>query len=154
MAAIPSPAEKNRGAIPYLSIKGATQALDFYAKAFGAKELMRIPAPGDTIGHAEIEIEGARVYLADEFEEIDFRSPLSRGGVSVLLCVYVADVDAVIKRAVEAGAAPGRPVEDKFYGERSGEVTDPFGHRWSFSTVKEVLSPEEMLRRAAETPHG
>jgi PhnB protein len=134
-------------AIPYLMIRGAAQAIDFYKKAFGAEEKMRFPMPDGTIGHAEILIEGAPVFLADEGEGGGMQSPQQLGGTTVTVSVYVNDVDAFAKRAEGAGAKVLRPVADQFYGERSVSLQDPFGHGWHFATVKETLTAEEMMKR-------
>jgi PhnB protein len=134
---------------PYLSIKGAAAAIDFYKRAFGAMEMMRMAQPDGRIGHAELQIGDSRVMLADEFPEMDFRSPASVGGTPVTLHMYVEDVDAVVSQAVAAGAKLVRPVQDQFYGDRSGTVTDPYGHVWHVATHKEDLSMEEIRRRAA-----
>jgi PhnB protein len=132
---------------PYLSCKGAAQALDFYARAFGARERMRM---GDetTIGHAEITIGNAVIYLADEHPNIDFLSPQTIGGTPVIVHVYVEDVDAIARDAEAAGAKILRPVADQFYGDRTVVLQDPFGHRWSFATHVEDVTEEEMQRRA------
>lgn len=135
---------------PYLAIDGAAQALDFYKKAFGATERMRMDAPGGKIGHAEIEIEGGLIMLADPFPDMDFRSPQTLGGSPVTIHIYVKDVDAFCARAAEAGATITRAVADQFYGDRSGQLKDPFGHAWSIATHVEDVSPEEMQRRAAK----
>jgi len=134
---------------PYLSIKGAAEALDFYKKAFGAKETMRVSGPHGTIGHAEVEIGGSRVMFADEFPDMGFLSPKSIGGTSVHLHLYVENSDKTVEQAVDAGAKLLRPVADQFYGDRSGSVEDPFGHVWHIATRKENLSPEEIAQRAA-----
>ena len=134
-------------AIPYLMIRGAANAIDFYQKAFGAEEVMRFPMPDRTIGHAEIRIEGAPVFLADESPEAGMQSPQQLGGTTVTISVYVKDVDTFAQRAVDAGAAVLRPVADKFYGERTVSFKDPFGHTWHFSTVTEELTVEEMMKR-------
>jgi PhnB protein len=134
-------------AIPYLMIRGAAEAIDFYKKAFGAEETMRFPMPGGTIGHAEIRIEGAPVFLADEAPEAGMKSPQQLGGTTVTVSVYVKDVDAFAKRADGAGAKVLRPVADQFYGERTVDLQDPFGHAWHFSTVKETLTVDEMMKR-------
>jgi PhnB protein len=134
-------------AIPYLMIRGAAEALDFYKKAFGAGETMRFPMPDGRIGHAEIQIEGAPVFLADESPESGMRSPQQLGGTTVTVSVYVKDVDAFAKRAEAAGAKVLRPVADQFYGERNVGFQDPFGHIWYFSTVKETLTVEEVMKR-------
>lgn len=137
------------GVTPYLSVKGAAGAIEFYRKAFGATELMRIDAPGGKIGHAEIKIGDAVVMLADEHPEINFRGPEALGGSPVVLHLYVEDVDAFCQRAVAAGAQLIRAVEDQFYGDRSGQLRDPFGHVWSIATHIEDVSPEEIKKRAA-----
>jgi len=134
-------------AIPYLMVRGAADALDFYKKAFAAEEIMRFPMPDGLIGHAEIRIEGAPVFLADEGPGVGMQSPKQLGGTTVTVSVYVADVDAFATRAERAGATVLRPVADQFYGERSVSFQDPFGHSWSFSTVKETLTVEEMKKR-------
>ena len=141
--------EGYEGATPYLIINGASAALDFYKKGFGAAEIMRIPAPEGRIGHAEIKIGKAVVMLADECPGMDYKSPRSLGGSPVSMMVYVPDVDAFVKRAVDAGAKLTRPVEDKFYGDRSGSLEDPFGHHWHFATHIEDVPPAEMAKRAA-----
>jgi len=141
--------DQYRGATPYLSVKGAAKALEFYKKAFGATEVMRMAQPDGRIGHAEIKIGDALVMMADEFPEMGFKSPQSLGGSPVTIHFYVEDVDAVFKRALSAGAEERRPVADQFYGDRSGQLVDPFGHVWSIATHKEDVSPEEMQKRAA-----
>jgi PhnB protein len=137
------------GAIPYLIVKDAARAIEFYKQAFGAAEVMRFTDPHGKIGHAEIHIGEALVMLADEFPELEVRSPESYGGSPVTIHLYVEDVDAVAERAIEAGARLLRPVEDQFYGDRGGKFGDPFGHVWWFATHKEDVSPEEMKKRAA-----
>ncbi|HVO62034.1 MAG TPA: VOC family protein [Terriglobales bacterium] len=134
---------------PYLIIKGAARAIDFYKQVFGATELMRFPGPGGMIGHAEIKIGDFPIMLADEAPQMGYRSPQSIGGTPVSLILYVQDVDKVVDRAVKAGAKLERPVADQFYGDRNGTIHDPFGHVWTISTHKEDVSPEEMQRRAA-----
>ena len=134
---------------PYLSIKGAAAAIEFYQKAFDAREVMRISQPDGRIGHAELQLGDSRVMLADEHPDMDFRGPQALGGSPVHLHMYVDDVDAVVARAVGAGAKIVRPVQDQFYGDRLGTVSDPFGHVWHVSTHKEDLTPEEIGRRAA-----
>jgi PhnB protein len=140
-------------AIPYLSIRGAAAAIDFYKRAFGATELMRVAQPDGRVGHAEIKIGQAMVMLADEFPEMGFKSPQAYGGSPVTIHLYVEDVDAVARQAVGAGATLQRPVEDQFYGDRAGQLVDPFGHVWHVSTHKEDVPPEELRRRAAAL-HG
>ncbi|HEX8131109.1 MAG TPA: VOC family protein [Pyrinomonadaceae bacterium] len=134
---------------PYLHITGAARAIEFYKEIFGATEVMRIDAPGGKIGHAEIKIGDSHIMLADEFPEMDVRSPQSFGGSPVGLLLYVEDVDAVAERAVAAGAKLQSPLEDKFYGDRMGKLVDPFGHIWAIATHKEDVSPEEMAERMA-----
>jgi PhnB protein len=134
----------------YLRIKGAAQALDFYRSAFGAVERYRMPMPDGKIGHAEITIGDSIVMLADEFPDMKVKGPQSLGGTSVGLLLYVKDVDAAFQRALDAGAKVLRPVQDQFYGDRSGSVVDPFGHEWTLSTHKEDVDPEEMKERAKE----
>jgi PhnB protein len=138
------------GALPYLSVRDAAGALDFYKKAFGAEELMRFPMPDGKIGHAEIKIGKAIVMLADEFPEQDFLSPQTIGGSPVQIMVYVEDVDSVAKQAEKAGAKVLSPVADQFYGDRSGRLQDPYGHVWYISTHKEDVAPEEMQKRHDE----
>jgi PhnB protein len=133
---------------PYLIVKGGARALDFYKKAFGASERMRMDGPNGTIGHAEIEIGDSAIMLADEFPDMGFRSPQSIGGAGVSIHLYVEDVDAAFNRAVAAGAKVLRPVQDQFYGDRTGTLEDPFGHVWSIATHKEDLSMEELRKRA------
>ena len=135
---------------PYLSVKGGAAAVEFYTHVFGATERMRMPGPGDTIGHSELELGQSLIMLADEAPDIGFLSPKTLGGTPVIVSVYVEDVDAVVERAVQAGATLLRPVEDQFYGDRSGQFEDPFGHRWSVASRVEELSAEEMERRSAE----
>jgi PhnB protein len=151
MALKPIP-EGYHSVTPYLIIKGAAQAIDFYKKAFGATELMRFPGPNDTVMHAEIKIGDSPVMLADEHESGPYRSPLAVGGTPVSLMVYVEDVDTVFNQAVSWGAKSTRAVEDQFYGDRSGNLTDPFGHVWTIATHKEDVSTEEMQRRMAALP--
>lgn len=132
---------------PMLAVRGAAQALEFYKQAFGAVELFRLE-DGDKIGHAQIRIGTAEIMLADEYPEHN-ASPSQLGGTSVILHLYVEDVDAVAAQAVAAGAELVRPVEDQFYGDRSGKLRDPFGHVWLIATPVEVVSIEEMQRRLA-----
>ena len=136
---------------PYLCIRGAAKALDFYARAFCAKEKFRLPM-GERIGHAEILIGDSHVMLADEMD--DHRSPQSYGGTPVSLMIYTDDVDAMFKRAIAAGATQKRPVENQFYGDRTGVLVDPFGHVWSIATHVEDVSEEEIGRRMAAMSQG
>ena len=132
---------------PYLIIKGAAEAIEYYKKALGAKERMSMPQPDGRVGHAELQIGDSVVMLADEFPEMNVRSPKSIGGSAVTIHLYVDDVDAVAKKAVAAGAKELTPVKDQFYGDRAGKIEDPFGHIWYISTHKEDLSMEEIERR-------
>jgi PhnB protein len=134
---------------PYLSVKGAASAIAFYKKAFGAKEIMRMPGPGGTIGHAEIQIGDSRIMLADEYPEMNFRSPQAFGGTPVAISLYVQDVDRVVKKAIAGSAKVLRPVTDQFYGDRSGSLEDPFGHVWHVATHKEDIPMKELKKRAA-----
>lgn len=136
------------GATPYLIIKGAARALEFYKNAFGASEVMRMPGPGGTVGHAEIKIGQAIIMLADEFPDMNCKGPQSFGGSPVSIMVYVKDVDTFVDRAVSAGAKVCRPVANQFYGDRSGSLEDPFGHQWHFATHVEDVPPDEMAKRA------
>jgi PhnB protein len=131
---------------PYLIVDDADAALDFYARAFGAEELFRLPA-GDRIAHAEIRIGDSHVMLADESQEMGHLGPRSRGGPTSSLMVYLPDVDSAFRKAVDAGATATRPVENQFWGDRMGTVTDPFGHHWSLATHVEEVPPDEMERR-------
>ena len=139
-----------QGATPYLCVKEAAQAIEFYKQAFGATELMRMPDPSGKIMHAEIEIDAARIMLSDEFPEMNALSPQTIGGSPVTIHLYVEDVDALAKQAVAAGMEIARPVENQFYGDRGGVFKDPYGHRWSVATHIEDLTPEEIQKRAAE----
>lgn len=132
---------------PYLIVSNAAAAIEFYKRAFSAKELMRMLAPDGKVGHAEVQIGDSRIMLADEFPEMGFRGPQSLGGTAVSICLYVADVDAMFGLALSAGAKARRPVTDQFYGDRAGTLEDPFGHVWTISTHKEDVSPEEIEKR-------
>jgi PhnB protein len=134
---------------PYLIIQGAAGALEFYQKAFGATELFRMAAPNGSIGHAEIKIGDSILMLADTCPVMGGKGPKELGGTPVSMCLYVEDADAVFNRAVGLGATVVRPIQDQFYGDRSGTLTDPFGHIWTVATHKEDLSPDEISKRAA-----
>lgn len=135
---------------PYLNIRSASAAIEFYKQAFGAIELFRLSMPDGTIAHAEIKVGDSKIMLAEESEEWGNKSPQTLEGSPVSLCIYVEDVDAVFARALELGAtAVGEmAVTDQFYGDRTGSVSDPFGHRWTIMTRIEDVSPEEMKKRA------
>lgn len=147
MAVKPIP-EGYHSVTPYLIIRGAGDAIEFYTKAFGAVELFRFPAPGGKIGHAEIKIGDSPIMLADEYPDMGYNGPQSIGGSPVSLMIYVEDVDTVFNRAVDSGATVKEALQDKFYGDRTGTVIDPFGHVWHLATHKEDISMEEMERRA------
>jgi PhnB protein len=134
---------------PYLIVDGAAKAIEFYKTVFGAKERMRLGGPDGKVGHAELEIGGSVVMLADEHPDWGALAPPTVGGTPVSLHHYVEDADAVAAKAIAAGAALKRPVENQFYGDRLGTVVDPFGHIWHISTHVEDVSPEEIGRRAA-----
>ncbi|MBP0450733.1 VOC family protein [Kitasatospora sp. RG8] len=135
---------------PYLCVDGAAAAIDFYVSVLGATERMRSPAPGGKLGHAELQIGNSVIMLADEFPEMGFRGPKTVGGTSVHLYVYVEDVDGAFARALAGGATELDPVKDQFYGDRSGQFEDPFGHRWHVATHVEDVPPEELEKRARE----
>ena len=139
---------------PYICVDGAKEAIEFYEKVFGAKERMQMPGPDGKIGHAELEIGDALLMLADEHPDINVLGPKSVGGTPVVLSLYVEDVDAVFQAALDAGATEVRPLTDQFYGDRSGQFEDPFGHRWSIATHVEDVPPDEMEKRAAEAASG
>lgn len=139
---------------PYLTVRGAAKAIEFYKDALGATEVMRFAMPDGTVAHAEVEIGGSRVMLGDEMPGHGARGPESLGGTTGGLCVYLPDVDAAFDRAVAAGAKVFRPVQDQFYGDRSGALLDPFGHYWTLATHVEDVSVEEMHRRLAEHMKG
>ena len=132
---------------PCLAINGAARAIEFYKKAFGATELMRF-AHGDKIGHAELQIGDSKIMISDEFPEMGVRGPQTVGGSPTAIYLYVDNVDSVTDRALTQGATAVRPVEDKFYGDRSGTIQDPFGHVWHLATHKEDVPQDELKRRA------
>ena len=136
-------------ATPYLIVDDGARAIEFYKRALDATEIMRIPAPGGRVGHAEIRIGDSIIMLADESPEMDAKSPKSYGGSPVSLLIYVEDADKVFARAVAAGGKEVRPMTDQFYGDRSGTLKDPFGHSWHISSHKEDVSMEELNKRMA-----
>jgi PhnB protein len=139
---------------PYLIVDGAAQAIDFYKQVLGATERMRMAGPDGKVGHAEVQIGEAVVMLADEHPDMGYLGPKTIGGTPVTIGVYVEDVDKTFDTALKAGATSVRPVENQFYGDRSGQFVDPFGHRWSVSTHVEDVPPDEMAKRAAAMAEG
>jgi PhnB protein len=139
---------------PYLAVEDAARAIEYYTRAFGAKELMRMDAPGGKIGHAELELGDSRILLSDPFPQASTQPPTALGGTSASMFLYVEDVDAVVKRAVDAGASVTMEVADQFWGDRFGTITDPFGHVWSIATHVEDVPPEEMAERAKAAMAG
>ena len=138
---------------PYLIIKGAADAIAFYKKAFGATELFRMEHEGK-VGHAEIKIGDSPIMLADESTEMGYKSPTTLGGTPISIMIYVDDVDTIFKQAIAAGGEQQKPVQDQFYGDRSGTLRDPFGHVWHVATHTEDVSPQEMEKRMAAGGHG
>ncbi len=135
---------------PYLAVRGGAQAIEFYKKAFNAKELVRMPGPDGKLGHAEVQIGDSRVMLSDEYEAMSFFGPQTRGGTTVLIHLYVKDVDATVARAVTAGGKVVRPLQDQFYGDRTCSIEDPFGHMWYVATHTKDLSMAEIKRGAEQ----
>lgn len=146
MATKPIP-EGYHSVTPYLIVKGAAAAIDFYERAFGATELLRMPDGRGAIAHAEVKIGDSVIMLADENPNLGYRGPRSLGGSTVSILLYVSDVDGTYERALKAGARAQRPVANQFYGDRSGAIEDPFGHFWTISTHVEDVPPDEMKRR-------
>jgi PhnB protein len=138
---------------PYLIIKGAAAAIDYYKNVFGATELFRMAGPDGKVGHAEIKIGDSPIMLADEHPDLGHVGPQTLGGTSVGIMIYVDNVDTMFKAAIAAGGQQIKPVEDQFYGDRSGTLKDPFGHMWTVATHVEDVAPEEMEKRAAAA-HG
>jgi PhnB protein len=153
MAVKPIP-EGYHTATPYLIIRNAADAIEFYKRAFGAIELFRFPAPEGKIGHAEIKIGDSPIMLADEYPDMGYNGPKALGGSPVSLMLYVEDVDTVFNQALGAGASVKEALTDKFYGDRTGTLVDPFGHIWHVSTHKEDVPLEEMERRAKAAGAG
>ncbi len=146
---------KPKGVTPYIVCRGASDAIAFYEKAFGAKESYRLTDPGDgRIGHAEIEVAGGTLMLADEYPDFGAVSPDTLGGSPTKLHIYVDDVDAAFAKALAAGATEVRPVKDEFFGDRMGALIDPFGHTWFIATASEDITPDEMQRRWSEGMAG
>ena len=138
---------------PYLIIKGAADAIEFYKKAFGATELFRMEHEGN-VGHAEIKIGDSPIMLSDEHPEMGYLSPKTLGGSPVGIMIYVEDVDTTFNQAIKLGGVETKALQDQFYGDRSGTLTDPFGHVWTVATHKEDVAPEEMEKRMAAAGHG
>jgi len=135
---------------PYLAVNNASDAIEFYKRAFGAKERVRMPMPDGKVGHAELQIGNSIIMLGEECPEHGATSPQTLGGTPVGLALYVEDVDKAFGRAVQAGASVKEPVTDKFWGDRAGSIQDPFGHKWSLLTHVEDVPPDEMEKRMAE----
>jgi uncharacterized glyoxalase superfamily protein PhnB len=133
---------------PYLTVAGAAQAIEFYKKAFGAKEIARMGDPSGTIMHAEMQIGDSQFYLCDEFPQMGSRGPKSIGGTAVTMHLYVPDCDAIFKQATAAGADPKRPPADMFWGDRYCVIEDPYGHKWGIATAKETLTHDEVMEHA------
>jgi PhnB protein len=138
----------------YLAIDGASDAIEFYKNIFGAEERFRMPQPDGTIGHAELQIGDSVIMMSDAFPDMGVIDPKKLGGTPVTLSIYVEDVDATFAEGVKAGAKSLQPVEDKFYGDRSGQFEDPWGHRWNVMSHVEDVSPDEMAKRAAAFAAG
>ena len=147
MAAQPIP-EGYHTVTPYLAVEDAAKAIEYYEKAFGAKEVVRMTAPDGSIGHAELEVGDSHVMLSDPFPQASTKPPKELGGTSVSVHMYVDDADAVAKQAVDAGGTVLMEVADQFWGDRFGTIQDPFGHTWSIATHVEDVSPEEVAERA------
>jgi PhnB protein len=139
---------------PYLAVEDAARAIEYYTKAFGAKETVRMDAPGGKIGHAELEIGDSRIMLSDQFPQSSTKPPKELGGTSMSVFMYVEDVDALVKQAVDAGATVTMEVADQFWGDRFGSITDPFGHSWSIATHVEDVPPEEIAERGRAAMAG
>jgi PhnB protein len=135
---------------PTLAVDNAAQAIEFYKRAFGAKERGRMPGPGDTIAHAELEIGDSVLMLSDPLPQSTLTPPKELRGTSVGIVLYVEDVDEVVQQAIDAGAKVTTPVEDQFWGDRFGKVADPFGHEWQIATRTQDLTPEEIMERSKE----
>ena len=139
---------------PYLIVRHAALAIEFYTAAFNALEMLRLSSPDGKVAHAEIKIGDSRVMLADEFPEWGAIGPQTIGGTTIGICLYVEDCDALFAQAIAAGAKQERPLTDQFYGDRSGTIIDPFGHKWTIATHKEDVSSDEMSKRFAAMMSG
>lgn len=151
---LPSPPPGYTSVTPSITVDDGVAALEFYAKAFGAEELFRLPMPDGKIGHAEIQIGNARIMVSDEFPDWGAVSPKTRGGPTSALMLYVENVDESFQRAVDAGATVVMPVADQFWGDRMGSVSDPFGHKWSIATPVEAVEADELKRRMEAFARG
>jgi len=147
MSAQPAPSARRQALTPYLIVKDAAKAIDFYVAAFGAVEQYRLDGPDGRIGHAELQVEDSYFMIADEYPDFGAMSPVSIGGTPVSLHLSVADVDAAVARAAAAGGTILRAPKDEFYGDRAGMIADPFGHKWHLATTKQDVSPAEMQTR-------
>lgn len=147
MANVKAVPEGYNSITPYLVIKGAAAAIDFYRTAFNATEVMRMPMPDGRIGHAELRMGDSVVMLADESPEAEAISPSTLGGTTVGLMIYVEDADSIFNKAISMGAKVKKPMATQFYGDRNGTIEDPFGHKWTIATHVEDVTPEEMKRR-------
>lgn len=154
MSAVPTTPAGYHSITPYLTIKGAAEAIEFYKKAFGATEVMRLQMGPGVVGHAEIKIGDSHVMMSDEFPDMGMKSPQTIGGAGGYLMIYTPDCDAMIAQAVAAGAKIIRAAENQFYGDRSGQIEDPFGHRWAIATHIEDVSTDEVKRRMAAMMSG
>lgn len=154
MSSVKPTPEGYHNVTPYLFVRGALSAIDFYKNVFGATEIMRLPGPDGRIAHAELRIGDSIVMLADENPRMGMMSPQTVGGFSAGMHLYVPNVDAIVQKAVENGAKTLRPVKDQFYGDRSGSILDPFGHMWSVATHVEDVAPEELKKRMAAMSHA
>ena len=143
-----TPVPEPRGALPYLVVKGASDAISFYERAFGAEVLFRLDAPGGHVMHAELQVGPAHFMLTEEQPQYGALSPATLGGSSTTAVIYVPDADAVFERALKAGAKAVMPMADQFWGDRAGNIVDPFGHQWMIATHTEDPSPQEIERRA------
>jgi len=153
MANVKSIPEGYHNVTPYLYVRNAAGAIEFYKNVFGATELVRMAGPDGRIMHGELRLGDSVVMLADENPHMGIMSPQTVGGFSAGMLLYVPNVDAVVQKAVENGAKALRPIKDQFYGDRSGSILDPFGHMWTVSTHVEDVAPEEMKKRMAAMSH-
>lgn len=147
------PADESH-ATPYLIVRDGAEAIEFYVRAFGAREQLRLDMPDGRVGHAQLVVGAAKFMLAEEFPELGYVGPATLGGTTVGIQIYVEDVDALAGRAIAAGATLKRPIKDEFYGDRVAQLEDPFGHRWNFCTRIEEVSLDEMKRRMAALSGG